>query len=54
MTKKGVSKGLDNGGLGDILKADTNQGGLEKPLYDDVSGSVCLSVDNCFLFHFIE
>ena len=33
----GISKGLDDEGLGDELEADTNHGGLENALDDDVS-----------------
>lgn len=32
--EKGVSKSLDNEGLGDMMKAGKNNGGLEKPLDD--------------------
>ena len=38
--EKGVSKSLDNEGLGDMMKAGENNGGLEKPLDDAVSESV--------------
>ena len=44
MTKKGVSKSLDNEGLGETLKAGKNKGGLEKPLDDAVSESVCCTI----------
>ena len=44
MTKKGVSKSLDNEGLGETLKAGKNKGGLEKPLDDSVSESVCCTI----------
>ena len=38
MTEKGVSKRLDDEGLGDImLKVGKHNGGLEKPLDDGVS-----------------
>ena len=38
MTEKGVSKSLDNEGLGETLKAGKNNGGLKKPFDDGVIG----------------
>ena len=54
MTKKGVSKSLDNEGLRKTLKAGMNNGGLEKPLDDAVSESVCYTASELMLLNILS